>query len=1540
MKRILGLDLGTNSVGWALIEQDIETQNGNILGMGSRIIPTDAKMLGRFSSGQALSKAKAGQAYTPAGIRTDCRGKRHLYERHSLRRERLHRVLNILGFLPEHYAIQIDFEKHFGQFKDEAEPKLVYDANNQFIFRKSFEEMMTDFRQNKPELLARKNTKGKDAKIPYDWTIYYLRKKALSQKIEKEELAWLLLNFNQKRGYYQLRGEEEEETNKKEYVESLKVVSVEKGEPDKKNNKKTWYKMTFENGWEYSATFTTEPNWLNTEKEFLITEEYDENGNIKVVKDKKTDVTGKEKRQITPLPSFEEINLLSKEQQDRIYKKIKARTEITISNTRKTVGTYIYETLLENPNQKIRGKLVRTIERKFYKDELIAILKKQIELQPELFTEDLYNDCILELYCNNEEHQSALRKRNFVHLFVNDIIFYQRPLKSQKSSIGNCTLEYRKYKDKDGKEVKEYLKVIPKSNPLFQEFRLWQLLHNLKISKKEDDTDVTEQYITNVADKEKLFDFLNNRKEVVQKALLKYFKLTDKTHHWNYEEDKTFPCNETGTQIKTRLAKVENIPAEFLTSEMEQQLWHIIYSVTDKNEFEKALKTFANKHQLDEISFVKNFKNFPPFKSEYGSFSEKAIKKLLTLMRVGKYWDWETIDNTTKDRIEIIIADEPDEKINERVREKAINLKQRSDFQGLQEWLAKYVVYNRHSEAGNVDKFNSVLDLEKYLVNFKQHSLRNPIVEQVIIETLRVVKDIWIHFGNGEKDFFDEIHIELGREMKKTAEEREKYSKTVSTNENTNQRIKALILELKENSDGQLFTENVRPYSPIQQEALKIFEDDILNSDIEIPENILKISKLAQPDKSELLKYKLWLEQKYRSPYTGQIIPLGKLFTTDYEIEHIIPQSRYSEDSFNNRVICETAVNKQKDKLLGFEFIKKFQGQTIETSFGNSVQLFDEVGYKDFVQKHYAKNTRKRNFLLLEDIPEKMVNRQLNDTRYISKQISSVLSNIVREEKDDDGINSKNLLSCSGTITSTLKQDWGLNDIWNDMILSRFERLNRLTNSNAFTTWNEQYQKFLPDIPMELSKGFQKKRIDHRHHALDALIIACASRNHINFLNNQSALEKGKTKDEKQKSREDLRRILCLKKYDDQAERNYKWLFKKPWDSFTQEAKEKLLTTIVSFKQNLRVINKTTNKYQAYENGKKVIKSQEQTDSWAIRKPLHKDTFFAKVSLRKIKTVRFSEALKDWKMIVDKKLKQEIKRLITLYGDFKIDAINRYFKDRKNLFNKVDISKVEIYYFVTEKAAVRKPLDSSFTEKIIKESVTDYGIQKILINHLLAKENKPELAFSPEGIEEMNKNIILLNGGKCHQPINKVRVYESIDKKFQIGKTGNKKDKYVETAQGTNLFFAIYADENGNRSYETIPLIVVIERLKQGLKEVPEMNEKGHKLQFHLSPNDLVYVPTEDEKENITAIDWENLSNEQMKRLFVVNDFSNTCYFSPNSLAKQIVPKEVDLNFDVKNNKLSGSFDTKTASFEGKQIKDVCIKLKTDRLGNIKPTIY
>lgn len=180
MKRILGLDLGTNSIGWALIKQDFDKKEGSILGMGSRIIPMTQDVLDNFGAGKPSK--------TQTSERTGYRGVRRLRERHLLRRERLHRVLNILNFLPKHYSSQIDFEKRFGKFKAESEPKIAYN-NKQFIFKKSFEEMLEDFKKHQPHLLKGEN--GKEKLVPYDWTIYYLRKKHYLKKlINKNSLGY------------------------------------------------------------------------------------------------------------------------------------------------------------------------------------------------------------------------------------------------------------------------------------------------------------------------------------------------------------------------------------------------------------------------------------------------------------------------------------------------------------------------------------------------------------------------------------------------------------------------------------------------------------------------------------------------------------------------------------------------------------------------------------------------------------------------------------------------------------------------------------------------------------------------------------------------------------------------------------------------------------------------------------------------------------------------------------------------------------------------------------------------------------------------------------------------------------------------------------------------------------------------------------------------------------------------------------------------------------------------------------------------------
>ena len=252
------------------------------------------------------------------------------------------------------------------------------------------------------------------------------------------------------------------------------------------------------------------------------------------------------------------------------------------------------------------------------------------------------------------------------------------------------------------------------------------------------------------------------------------------------------------------------------------------------------------------------------------------------------------------------------------------------------------------------------------------------------------------------------------------------------------------------------------------------------------------------------------------------------------------------------------------------------------------------------------------------------------------------------------------------------------------------------------------------------------------------------------------------------------------------------------------------------------------------------------------------------------------------------------------------------------------VDKVDIWQFSDEKepmVATRKSVDTSFDTKRIA-TITDTGIQKILRNYLETKDNDPNIAFTPEGIAEMNKHITEYNNGKRHQPILKVRVSEPKGAKYQVGETGNKTSKFVEAQKGTNLYFAIYEDKEGNRSYNTIPLNEVIERLKQGLSPAEDLNKQGEKLKFYLSPNDLVYVPTEEEKLSSEC----KLNKEQIYKM--VSATSNQCFFTPHRTANSIVNK---VEYSPLNKMEKTILD--------EMIKSVCWKLEVDRLGNILKVI-
>ena len=1484
-KKVLGLDLGTNSIGWAVVNNGEEQKS--ISCAGSRIIPMDAALQGDFESGNSISQT---------ADRTKARGVRRLFERRALRRERLNRVLSIMGFLPEHYAKHLN---RYGQLNRGVEPKLAWEAQDgksNFLFQSSFNEMTAEFASLHPELLAASK------KIPYDWTIYYLRKKALSQAITKQELAWILHQFNQKRGYYQARGEEDEtETNKKKEWLTLKVISVrDTGEVSKG---RTWYEVTLENGWIYKRQSAYPLDWEGKTRDFIVTTTLNTDGT------EAKDASGNIKR-----------TLSAPKEDDWGLRKIKTESEIEFSG--KTIGEFIYDNLLQNPDQKILGELVRVVDRKFYKEELYRILEMQKQFIAELQDSSLYISAIEALYPQNQAYRESISGKDFTYLLLQDIIFYQRPLKSKKSLISECPYEYRVYKDSAGKWQREYIKCISKSHPLYEEFRIWQFVENLHIYRIETNgiskSDCTAEYIS---DKAQLVDWLLTQKEVSQTSLLKQIagKQT-KGLKWNYVEDKKYPM----APVTSLLTDVVCEAGGNLSNDELVHIWHILYSVSDKVELVQALTHYADKHQLLDI-FVEKLSKVKPFAADYGAYSEKAIRRLLSIMRSGKYWNVETIDTKTQERIAHILTGEVNSLISNQVRDKLQDMNQLEDFQGLPLWLAEYVVYDVRR---NDTKWEKPEDIDTYLQEFRLHSLNNPIVEQVVKESLRTVRDIWKQEGH-----IDEIHLELGRNLKQNAEQRKRTLANQMENEKANLRAKLLLQAFM---NPEMDIENVRPHSPSQQELFRIYEDGVLSAhkaDDDINRIIQSLAELKQPSPQDVKKYRLWLDQKYQSPYTGQIIPLSKLFTPAYQIEHIIPQSRFFDDSMSNKVICEAEVNARKDRMLAHEFIDKCGGETITLSGGKVVSVLTKDEYERLVKELFSGNKSKHEKLMLDDIPEKFIARQMNDSRYISRLMMRLLSNIVREQNANGEYEaestSKNLIVCNGATTTRLKKDWGINDVWNRIILPRFERMNALKETDIFTTKTTNGH-IIPNMPLELSKGFEKKRIDHRHHAMDAIVIAFTTRNHVSLLSNENALDKN------EQARYDLQ--MKLRKREKWQDKNGKEHTKftdfiSPYDGFQQDVYNTLENIVVSFKQNLRVLNKSNNKSMRFENGKKKMVPQTKGDNWAIRKSLHKDTVFGEINLQRKKFVNLTYALQHINDIVEKDLRYKLRELVTEGKDEK--QIKKYFASEPDVWADVNLKKIEVYYYTKETNdrffAVRTTLGEAFTADYIRNKVADSGIQRILLAHLERYNGDAKQAFSPDGIEQMNADIQMLNNGIPHKPIKKVRVYEKAEK-FAVGELGSKSKKFVEAAKGTNLFFAIYESilEDGNRvrSFVSVPLRMVVDCQKADIKHwkqqldhvlrSKDMVPSTAQIIAFLSPGDLVYVPT---KEEIATKNYSFAKD----RIYCMVSYSGTdCYFISNSIASPILNK---VEFGLLN-KVS-----RTPS--GEMIKEICVPIKVDRLGNI-----
>src|SRR5690606_9725967 len=122
-------------------------------------------------------------------------------------------------------------------------------------------------------------------------------------------------------------------------------------------------------------------------------------------------------------------------------------------------------------------------------------------------------------------------------------------------------------------------------------------------------------------------------------------------------------------------------------------------------------------------------------------------------------------------------------------------------------------------------------------------------------------------------------------------------------------------------------------------------------------------------------------------------------------------------------------------------------------------------------------------------------NSQMNNARHIARKAMELLSHIVREPGEIE-FRSKNVLPVTGMVTTELKRSWRLDEVWTELVAPRYIRLNELTQSSLFGSWQKSkngqvyFDCNLDDSIREKDESYDIKRIDHRHHALDALVVA------------------------------------------------------------------------------------------------------------------------------------------------------------------------------------------------------------------------------------------------------------------------------------------------------------------------------------------------------------------------------------------------------------------------------------------------------------------
>lgn len=1296
MKKILGLDLGSTSIGWALVyEAENEKERSQIIKTGVRVIPLTTDEQGNFEKGKAI---------TTNQDRTSKRSARRNLQRYKLRRKELLKVLEDSGFI------------------------------------------------TKDSILTEDGTAS-------TFQTLELRAKAAVERIEKGELARVFISINKKRGYKSSRKAKNDDEG--QLIDGMKVAMelhnrnltpgqfafeiLKQGKRFIPDFYRSDLQREFDRIWEFQSGFYPEilseglknqligknqkAVWAICEKPFgVVGTKRNTSGFERKLENYQWRAEATQKQL-----SLEHLIVVLQEINSQINSSsgylggISDRSKELYFN-HQTVGQYLYDQIKSDRHTRLKGQV---FYRKDYENEFHTIWEVQSKYHREL-TDDL---------------KETLR---------DIIIFYQRRLKSQKGLINICELEGKNLEAKVDGKIKTKLigpKVSPKSSPIFQEFRIWQRLNDLEVISKKDrakrrlEQDERQMLFEELTVKEKLTKadalklLFKNHKELDlnfekldgNRTSFKLFEAYQKIIVASGHDDYDF-SRLSSKEIKDIVTSIfeglgidtgilsfnSNLDGDEFERQPFLQLWHLLYSYEGDNSVtgnESLVKKLKSKFGFEEdygriLSSV-------IFENDYGSLSSKAMGKMLPHLKDGLPY-------------------------NE---------------------AALLAGYKSHSHSENRQEIANKTLKEKLEI-LPKNSLRNPVVEKILNQTINVVNAIIDEYGKP-----DEIRLELARELKKSAKEREDLTKAMNT--------------------ASAEHENIRK---------------ILKSEFGLP----YISR------TDIIRFKLWKELEprgFKTLYTNTYIAPEKLFSKEFDIEHIIPQSRLFDDSFSNKTLELNSANREKGEKTAYDYVIEKFGEKGRLEYEARVEELYKGG-KD--KEGISKGKYKKLLMKGSEIPDGFVDRDLRNSQYIAKKAKELLEEVCRTVN-----------TTTGSVTDRLREDWQLVNVLQELNWDKYQKLGL-----TYFEYNREGKK-LPRI-----KDWTKRN-DHRHHAMDAITVAFTKYNHVQYLNNLNA-----RKDDGKKMSPVIKAIENKELYRDDSN---KLKFKPPipLDDFRAEAKWHLENTLVSFKAKNKVVTPQKNKIKG---------SQKIQNTLTPRGQLHNESIYGSIRQYKTTVAKVGGSF-DEEMIgkVSKKVYREalLKRLLEFGNDPKKAFTGKNSLEKNPIYlDSLQTQKVpEKVKLVEEETiyTIRKPIDPTLKlDKII-----DAGVKNILEKRLQDFGGDSKKAFI-----NLDENPIWLNKEKgiSIKNVTITGISNAValhDKKDKLGNLILDKEgktlpvDFVSTSN--NHHVAVYKDSQGNLQENVISFFEALARVNAGLPIIDKSFKKdgGWEFLFSIKQNEYFVFPNE-----------------------------------------------------------------------------------------------